>query len=175
MAVAETTDLRKYCLETAERARRAAVELARLNGDRKNAWLKRSAELLRSEQKTLCDANALDLAAAPQFGLTPAEIDRLRLTASVIESMAAGLEEVAAFAEPIGEVIESSDPPQRPGSAQGARPAGRRVFHLRIAAQRDGRRRGHLHQKRQRRDLARRQRGGALQPGDCQPAGASRR
>ena len=35
-------------------------------------------------------------------------MDRLRLTPAVIESMAAGLEEVAAQAEPIGEVIESS-------------------------------------------------------------------
>ena len=35
-------------------------------------------------------------------------MDRLRLTPTVIESMAVGLEEVAALPEPIGEVIESS-------------------------------------------------------------------
>ena len=108
MAVAETTDLRKYCLETAERARRGSVELSRLGGAVKNAWLMRSAELLRSEQNLLAEANAMDLAAAPQYGLTPAQIDRLRLTPSVIESMAVALEEIASQAEPIGEVIESS-------------------------------------------------------------------
>jgi glutamate-5-semialdehyde dehydrogenase len=108
MAVTETVDLRMYCLETAERARHAAVELSRLGGERKNAWLKRSAELLRVEHQALADANALDLAAAPRFGLAPAQIDRLRLTHGVIESMAVGLEEVAALGEPIGEVIESS-------------------------------------------------------------------
>ncbi len=108
MAVAETINLRNYCLETAQRARRAAAELARLGGDQKNAWLARSADLLRSQQGVLAEANQLDLAAAPQFGLTAAQIDRLRLTPEVIEAMAVGLEEIAALGEPIGEVIEST-------------------------------------------------------------------
>jgi glutamate-5-semialdehyde dehydrogenase len=108
MAVAETIDLRKYCLETAQRARRAAAELARLGGDQKNAWLTRAAALLRSQQGVLAEANQLDLAAAAQFGLTAAQIDRLRLTNEVIEAMAVGLEEIAAMGEPIGEVIEST-------------------------------------------------------------------
>ncbi len=108
MAIAETVDLRKYCLETAERAREAAMQLARLGGATKNAWLKRAAALLRSGQSVLAEANARDLAAAPRFGLTEAQIDRLRLTPQVVESMAVGLEEVAAQGEPIGEVIDSS-------------------------------------------------------------------
>ncbi|HEX3725694.1 MAG TPA: glutamate-5-semialdehyde dehydrogenase [Pirellulales bacterium] len=111
MAIAENskiTDLSKYCRDTAERAHRASVELAAVGGALKNAWLKRSAELLRSQQSVLGQANARDLAAATEFGLSPAQIDRLRLTPSVIESMAVGLEEVASLGEPIGEVIESS-------------------------------------------------------------------
>jgi glutamate-5-semialdehyde dehydrogenase len=108
MAVAEKFDLREYCLETGQRARRAAEQLATLDGAAKNAWLRRAAELLRAGQSELAQANARDLAAAPQFGLTPAEIDRLRITPAVIESMAVGLEEVAVLPEPIGEVIESS-------------------------------------------------------------------
>jgi glutamate-5-semialdehyde dehydrogenase len=63
---------------------------------------------LRARGKELAAANAQDLAAAPGFGLSPAQTDRLRLTPAVIESMAVGLEEVAALPEPIGEVIESS-------------------------------------------------------------------
>jgi glutamate-5-semialdehyde dehydrogenase len=108
VAVAEITDLRKYCLDMATRARRAATELARVGGDVKNAWLKRAAELLRSQRGALIAANSEDLAAAAQFGLTPAQVDRLRLTDVTIESMAVGLEEIAALPEPIGEVIESS-------------------------------------------------------------------
>ncbi|MEX0676481.1 MAG: glutamate-5-semialdehyde dehydrogenase [Pirellulales bacterium] len=108
MAVAESLDLRKYCLEMAQRARRAAEKLAQVKGAHKNAWLRRAAELLRSEHNVLAEANAQDLAAAPGFGLSPAQIDRLRLTPGLIESMALALEEIAALPEPIGEVIESS-------------------------------------------------------------------
>ncbi len=108
MAVAETFDLRRYCLETAQRARRASEQLACLGGGTKIDWLKRAAQLLRTSEELLGEANAKDVAAAPQFGLTPAQVDRLRLSPAVIESMAVGLEEVAAQSEPIGEVIESS-------------------------------------------------------------------
>ena len=107
MAIAETTDLRQYCLEMATRAAARSVALAR-SGLTKNEWLKRSAELMRSEQSVLSEANAADLAAAPSFGLTAAQVDRLRLSPAVIESMAIGLEEVAALGDPIGEVIEGS-------------------------------------------------------------------
>jgi glutamate-5-semialdehyde dehydrogenase len=108
MAVAETFDLGRYCLETAQRARGASQKLATLGGEQKNAWLKRAAELLRSRQDVLFEANAEDVAAAPKFGLTDAQVDRLRLTPAVVESMAVALDEIAAMAEPIGEVIESS-------------------------------------------------------------------
>ena len=108
MAVADSLDLRKYCLETAHRARAAATALATTSGAVKNAWLVRAAELLRGGQAELAKANAKDLSAAPDYGLTDAQIDRLRLTPRVIESMAVGLEQVAALPEPIGEVIDST-------------------------------------------------------------------
>jgi glutamate-5-semialdehyde dehydrogenase len=108
MAVVVSFDLRKYCLETGRRARASGDALARTSGAVKNAWLERAAALLRSEQQALTEANAKDLAAAPDFGLTNAQVDRLRLTPKVVESMAVGLEEVAALPEPIGEVIEST-------------------------------------------------------------------
>ncbi|REK10905.1 MAG: glutamate-5-semialdehyde dehydrogenase [Planctomycetota bacterium] len=108
MAVADQVDLSQYCLETAQQARRASEALSVAGGDVKNAWLRRSAELLRERTEALAEVNAKDLEAAPQYGLTPAQIDRLRLTPAVVESMATGLEEVAALGEPIGEVIEST-------------------------------------------------------------------
>jgi len=108
MAVAESFDLRKYCRETAQRAREASTELASLSGGTKIKFLSRAAELLRAHQAALTEANAKDIAAAPGYGLTDAAIDRLRLTPKVVESMAVGLEEVAALPEPIGEVIEST-------------------------------------------------------------------
>ncbi len=108
MAVAESIDLRKYCLETARRARAASEALARTSGAVKDAWLRSAAAQLRSRQSALTAANAKDLAAAPGFGLSDAQIDRLRLTPKVIESMAVGLEAISQLNEPIGEVIEST-------------------------------------------------------------------
>ncbi len=101
-------DLRGYCLDMGRRAARAAAELARVNGARKQQWLRESARLLKERTDVLSEANERDLAAAPGFGLSDAQIDRLRLTPSRVESMAAALEEVAALPEPVGEVISSS-------------------------------------------------------------------
>jgi glutamate-5-semialdehyde dehydrogenase len=108
MATAEHLDLRSYTREVGQRALAASQQLAVIPGQVKQAWLRRAAELLRSRGKELAAANALDVAAAGNFGLTPAQVDRLRLTPKTIESMAVGLEQVAALPEPIGEVIESS-------------------------------------------------------------------
>jgi glutamate-5-semialdehyde dehydrogenase len=108
VATVESTDLQAYCLNVAQRARMASVELARVEAVSKIDWLRRSAELLKENVNEILEANRLDIAAAPGFGLTDAEIDRLKLTPSRIESIAKALEEVAALADPVGEVIEST-------------------------------------------------------------------
>jgi glutamate-5-semialdehyde dehydrogenase len=108
MSVVPQTDLQAYCLEVASRAKRAAAELACIRGAVKEAWLRRSAALLRRRKDDILAANAVDVQAAPDFGLTAAQVDRLRLDAPRVESMARGLEEVALLPDPVGEVIESS-------------------------------------------------------------------
>ena len=60
----------------------------------------------RSEE--LLAANVCDLEAAPGFGLTEAQSDRLRLTPERIESIAEGMRQVAKLPEPIGEIIETT-------------------------------------------------------------------
>jgi glutamate-5-semialdehyde dehydrogenase len=101
-------DLADYCRDAARRAKTAAAKLAQVSGGAKNAWLRSSAARLRSSTSELLAANELDLAAAPGFGLTGAQVDRLRLTPERIDAIARGLEEVAALPDPVGEVIESS-------------------------------------------------------------------
>ena len=108
MTTAEHTDLKTYCETTARAARAAAGELALASGAQKNGWLRKSAQVLRAQTAKILAANELDIAAAPGFGLTAAEIDRLKLTPARIEAIAAGLEEVAALPDPIGETLESS-------------------------------------------------------------------
>lgn len=112
MAIADSTaavdELYDYCLATARRAQAASAELAVVPGAVKNAWLRRSAGALRERFEEIQRANALDIAAAPSYGLTPAAIDRLKLTPKTVDGMARALEEVAALQDPIGETIEGS-------------------------------------------------------------------
>ena len=100
--------LEEYCANVAAQARKASEKIATTSGEVKSNWLRRSAAMLRDSIEQLQKANAEDLAAAPGYGLSDAEIDRLRLTPARIEAMAVGLEEIAALPEPIGAVIHST-------------------------------------------------------------------
>jgi len=122
MANDQVGNLREYCLDVAQRAKQAATELARVNGATKNAWLRRSVRLLSERSLALAEANRLDLAAAPGYGLTDAQIDRLKLTPGRIEAIGKALEEVAMLPDPVGEVIWSS-----------VRPNGLQVQKVRVA------------------------------------------
>ena len=67
-----------------------------------------SAAALESRAGEIMEANQRDVGAATDLGLTAAQIDRLRLTTDRIQAAAAGLREVAALAEPVGRVLDSS-------------------------------------------------------------------
>jgi glutamate-5-semialdehyde dehydrogenase len=108
MATAVEIDLTKYCTDVASRARKASVRMTTVSGEVKVNWLRRSAALMRENHKRLQAANEDDLDAAPGYGLTESQIDRLKLTPARIESMAKGLEDVADLPEPIGELIHST-------------------------------------------------------------------
>jgi glutamate-5-semialdehyde dehydrogenase len=111
MAVAAEIDLDRYCAEVASRAKRASVRLATTKTSVKDHWLRRSAKLLRDRGSQIEQANALDLAAAPGYGLSDAAIDRLRLTPKRIDEIAVGLEQIAELADPIGELMRSTTRP----------------------------------------------------------------
>jgi glutamate-5-semialdehyde dehydrogenase len=110
MTTPETSDLKHYCQDVAQRAARAAAHLGSgsVTGAIKNRWLIDSAQQLRLQSDRILAANDQDIATAPDYGLTGAQIDRLRLTTERIDGIAIGLEEVAALPDPVGEIIESS-------------------------------------------------------------------
>ncbi len=108
MAIAESKDLQSYCRDVAERARAASEQLACAGGQQKIDWLRRSAAALRESCDEILAANKLDIAAAPDYGLDAAQIDRLRLNPSRVAAIASALEDVSALPDPVGEVIEST-------------------------------------------------------------------
>ncbi len=168
-------DLHQYCLDLARRAKAAAAELAQASGAQKQKWLRACAALLAERTGALIEANRLDLAAAPGYGLTEAQIDRLQLTPARIAAMGKALEEVAALPEPIGEVISSSVRPNGLEVQKVRVPLGVIFFIYESRPNVTSRRRGHLRQERQRRDPPRRQRGRPLQRRDRGNPGRGRR
>src|SRR5262249_15369901 len=100
-------DLTTYCTDLARRAKAASRILATVSGAAKDRWLRRAADALHERAAEVLAANERDLVAAPGFGLTSAQIDRLRLTGSRLKGIADGLREVAALPDPVGQVRES--------------------------------------------------------------------
>ncbi|MGL4551412.1 MAG: glutamate-5-semialdehyde dehydrogenase, partial [Gemmataceae bacterium] len=105
------SDLLSLCRDLADRARSAADGLAVATGGDKDGWLRRAADDLLRRQTEVLFANERDLAAAPRYELTPAQVDRLRLTPARLEQAAQGLRQVAALPDPVGEVREGSTRP----------------------------------------------------------------
>jgi glutamate-5-semialdehyde dehydrogenase len=101
---ADKTDLR-----LAE-VRIAARELRATPTARKNAVLLRAAEMLERQRELILKANAVDLKRLPK-STKPAFRDRLMLDDRRIRLMAAGLEQVAALPDPVGEVAEKTKLP----------------------------------------------------------------
>jgi glutamate-5-semialdehyde dehydrogenase len=100
------TSLADACAALARQAREASVEMAAARGDVKNAWLESVAQALVERQGDLLAANALDQKAAPEFGLSSAAVDRLRLTPERLQALVAGVRTVAALPDPVGKVLD---------------------------------------------------------------------
>jgi len=101
----EKPDLRAGVRVMAKKAKESSHRLARLGTDTKNRALLEMAEDLERNRNLLIKENQKDLAAGERAHLSPAMMDRLRLTPAVIEGMSKGLREVAGLPDPVGEVV----------------------------------------------------------------------
>lgn len=88
-----------------KRAKEAAVTLAVLPTLRKNDVLHHAADALLAAKDIVLAANAQDVQAAMDAGIKGAFIDRLTLNEERIAQMADGLRQVAALADPVGQVL----------------------------------------------------------------------
>jgi glutamate-5-semialdehyde dehydrogenase len=87
-------------------AREAALKMQAVSTETKNRALIRAAALLKESADSILEANRRDLEAAREKGMSQAFVERLTLNEKRINGMAAGLLEVAALPDPVGETLE---------------------------------------------------------------------
>jgi glutamate-5-semialdehyde dehydrogenase len=123
-AAPSTTALADLSAQMAELGRAAAAtrsSLALSTGDARNAALVAAARSIRSRRAQILAANVQDMADARDRGLGTAMLDRLQLDEKRVESMARGLEDIAALADPLGSI-----------AAEWTRPNGLRIQRVRV-------------------------------------------
>ncbi|MEY2690095.1 MAG: hypothetical protein RL375_4295 [Pseudomonadota bacterium] len=98
-------DIPAYMAHLGALARAASTRMAAASTAARNDALVGLAELLRAEGPALQAANALDLTAARANGLAGPLLDRLKLDAKTIATVAEGCEQLAGMPDPIGEIV----------------------------------------------------------------------
>ena len=114
-------NLERLILDLARGARAASDRTAELSTQSKNDWLLRAAERLEAAKSSILAANAADLAQAKAENLAAPLLGRLALSDTRWRRMIAGLRDVAALPDPVGEITRSW-----------VRPNGLRVGRMRI-------------------------------------------
>jgi glutamate-5-semialdehyde dehydrogenase len=100
-------DVTQLIQTKARAAREAARQLALCSSRTKNDALQQMARGLEEKTAAILDANRGDVERARSRGVTRAFLDRLTLTDVRIETMAAGLREIATLPDPVGETVEA--------------------------------------------------------------------
>ncbi|AKP80209.1 Gamma-glutamyl phosphate reductase [Priestia megaterium Q3] len=94
-----------------KQAKEASYFLGNVTSEQKQQALYKMAAALLDQQETILKANKLDVEKAVQKGTSKAMLDRLSLNEGRIHGMADGLRQVAALADPVGEVLSMAKRP----------------------------------------------------------------
>jgi len=97
-------DIPAYMAHLGAAARAAATAMAAASTAAKDAALRALAARLHANGTDLLAANQKDLDAARAAGLAAPLLDRLALTPKIIDTVAEGCEQIAAMADPVGEI-----------------------------------------------------------------------
>jgi glutamate-5-semialdehyde dehydrogenase len=95
-------------LEVCRQARAAAAVARELNSDAKDAVLLRLAEAIEGAKDRLQAANAIDIAAAREAGVSATLVDRLTLTDARIAAMVSAVRTVVGLPDPVGQVVKGT-------------------------------------------------------------------
>ena len=102
----EQMNVKDTMLALGRQAREASRAMARASTNAKNRALLAIAAAVRRDMAALLAANREDVEAARSAGLDEAMLDRLALSEQSVATMAEGLEQIAALADPIGEITD---------------------------------------------------------------------
>ncbi|SFH09528.1 glutamate-5-semialdehyde dehydrogenase [Priestia megaterium] len=94
-----------------KQAKEASYFLGNVTSEQKQQALYKMAAALLDQQEAILKANKLDVEKAVQKGTSKAMLDRLSLNEERIHGMADGLRQVAALADPVGEVLSMAKRP----------------------------------------------------------------
>ncbi|MGE1195521.1 glutamate-5-semialdehyde dehydrogenase [Priestia megaterium] len=94
-----------------KQAKDASYFLGNVTSEQKQQALYKMAAALLNQQAAILKANELDIEKAVQKGTSKAMLDRLSLNKERIHGMADGLRQVAALADPVGEVLSMAKRP----------------------------------------------------------------
>ena len=114
-------DITAHMHQLGQQARAAARAMARADTATRNRALSLIADAIERDADLLRAANARDLEAAQAAGLAPALMDRLALSNIAIATMVAGLRQIVALPDPVGEI-----------SNMKVRPSGIQVGQMRV-------------------------------------------
>jgi glutamate-5-semialdehyde dehydrogenase len=116
-----TMDITAHMHQLGQQARAASRAMARADTATRNRALNLIADAIERDADLLRAANARDLEAAQAAGLAPALMDRLALSSAAIATMVAGLRQIVALPDPVGEI-----------SNMKVRPSGIQVGQMRV-------------------------------------------
>lgn len=111
MSANDTIEIKAMMTELGQQAKVASQTLSVAPPEQKNDALRKGALLLRENADKIKQANALDMAAAQEKGLSGSMLDRLLLDDARIDAMAKGLEDIALLNDPVGEIMTQWDRP----------------------------------------------------------------
>jgi glutamate-5-semialdehyde dehydrogenase len=111
LAEAKTTDIATMMAEIGRNARKGANALKIATPEQKRTALLTAAGAINAHRKQILAANALDMQAAEQKGISKAFLDRLLLTDARIDGIVEAVKTIAELPDPVGTVISEWDRP----------------------------------------------------------------
>lgn len=99
-----TAELENICKQAVE----VKPLLQKMSTLQKDKALRCCAEQLRTHMEEILEANRRDYERCEKNGMSPAMLDRLKLTDKRIDGMAMGIEQVSKLPDPVGKILETT-------------------------------------------------------------------